>query len=334
MWRLGLAGGLALTLGWLLVQAAWPGRACALVKTSLALGLGLGLTSMGYVVAISLWRPSRAAAVGADVALLLAGSALAWATIRHGPPAAGPLRPWLIAAVGCLGLGAVAIFTLKSLGWPAGDWDAWAIWNLRARFIARGGDHRRDGFSPLLAWSHPDYPLLVPAGVARLWAYTRHETGLAPVALGALFTVATMGLAASAVAVVHGTSQGLVAAVLLLGTPALMLQGAAQDADVPLAFFVLAPLALFCLLDRLPARRAALGRLAGLTLGLAGCVKNEGLLVVAAVLVARLVTLLWIEGGGPGFARSGRSWPAWLRSSWSPRTSGCGSRPRVRSCLP
>ncbi len=56
----------------------------------------------------------------------------------------------------------------ESFQTPFGDWDAWAIWNLRAGFIASGGEWLK-GFSQAIAWSHPDYPLLLPLNVARMW---------------------------------------------------------------------------------------------------------------------------------------------------------------------
>lgn len=56
-------------------------------------------------------------------------------------------------------------FLLLSLRNPHGDWGAWAIYNLRARFIVRAGSHWMDTFSNLLPLSDP----LLTLSVARLW---------------------------------------------------------------------------------------------------------------------------------------------------------------------
>ena len=48
-----------------------------------------------------------------------------------------------------------------------GSWDAWAIWNLHAKFLL--GDNFFSLFSKNMVWSHLDYPLLLPSIVALLW---------------------------------------------------------------------------------------------------------------------------------------------------------------------
>ena len=53
----------------------------------------------------------------------------------------------------------------QALASPDGGWDARAIWNLRARFLFRSGDEWRGAFDA--AFEHTDYPLLVPATLAR-----------------------------------------------------------------------------------------------------------------------------------------------------------------------
>src|SRR5207237_7498520 len=54
---------------------------------------------------------------------------------------------------------------------PQGNWDAWSIWNLRARFLAAEGNLPHRAWSPALSWTHPEYPLLVSAFVARCLTY-------------------------------------------------------------------------------------------------------------------------------------------------------------------
>jgi hypothetical protein len=66
---------------------------------------------------------------------------------------------------------AIATFVMSGF-WqtnPHGNWDAWAIWNLRARFLIHGGNVAQRAWSPALISSHPEYPLLVSGFVARCW---------------------------------------------------------------------------------------------------------------------------------------------------------------------
>jgi hypothetical protein len=304
-------------VGWALVRAAWPpgwrGRGDLLARGALAAGLGLGVTSLGFFLAALAGWPTLGGALAADAAAL--GFALglgrrARLRPRPGPPGDLPAsRPtgrevgWIdgLLAVGLvLVLFAAAVaFVLKAARFPHGDWDAWAIWNLRARFLYRGGAAWRDGFSPWLGWSHPDYPLLLPGAVARLWHWAGRESRSVPTLLGAVFTVGSVALLGGVVARLRGPRQALVASLLLAGAPILAVHGAAQYADAPLAFSVLAALALLALADRARAEGAGPGglvALAGLAAGLAAWTKNEGTLLALAVVTAWLATRVVVAG--------------------------------------
>ena len=182
-------------------------------------------------------------------------------------------------------------FILISLNHPHGQWDAWAIWNMRARFIFRGGDQWAAAFSSLLGWSHPDYPLLIPAMVARGWKFIGRETQLVPSLVSMLFTFATIGLTASALFNFRGKNQGFLGGIILLGTPFLIKQGTWQYADIPLSFFLLATIVLFILHDSYSKDKPNLLILAGMTTGFSAWTKNEGLLFLFAIIIARFVLL-------------------------------------------
>jgi hypothetical protein len=303
MGRLAVAVLLPLVTGWLLVGALWPasgrGVAWLVLRLSLAIGLGLGVSSCALFVVLLVAGPSRGGAIAADVALL--AGALVWLLLARRPsrpPVAGGEAPaarapaWLVAAVGVLALTAVAHFALESRRVPHGEWDAWAVWNLRARFLVHGGTRWQDALSPLIGWSHPDYPLLLPASVARVWLHVRRDVAAGPAAIAALFTTATVALAIAAPAVAGGSWRALVTALLVLGGPALVTLGASQYADVPQAFFVLAPLALLCVVDHRPGpERARVLALAGVLGGLGAWVKNEGTLALLALLAARVAVV-------------------------------------------
>jgi hypothetical protein len=167
-----------------------------------------------------------------------------------------------------------------------GEYDGWEIWNMRARFLFRGASHWADAFSNLLHYSHPDYPLLLSATIARSWIYIGSETQATPVLIGMAFTFGTVALLSVALSMLRSTAQGWLAGAVLLGTPFFIAHGASQYADVPLGFYLLATLVLLSMHESFQSESWSLLILAGMTAGFAAWTKNEGLLFVAAVAIA------------------------------------------------
>lgn len=268
-----------------------------LLAASLSLG-GLGLASLPVFA----WRLVGGRLGGSFVAVDLAiftglTVAAAWLARRLRPPGtAGPatpdsdgLTPWLgLAALVAVGAAALWGSAIQAGRYPHGQWDAWAVWNLRARFLYRAAD----GHAALLAdppLSHFDYPLLLPASVARLWAYAGVETTLAPTLLAFLFTFAAAALCGSALLVLRGGTVAAAASLVVLANSDFLIHGQSQYADVPAGYFLLAALALFAWHDRMtqPGTWPWALLLAGLAAGLGAWTKNEGLLFVAALLAGR-----------------------------------------------
>ncbi|HEY9897909.1 MAG TPA: glycosyltransferase family 39 protein [Pantanalinema sp.] len=198
--------------------------------------------------------------------------------------------------VSMLGFGVNAIHN------PHGGWDAWAIWNLRARFLFRGEAHWTDAFSETLAWSHPDYPLLLPAAIARAWHYGALETQLVPALIGFMFTFATVGLMVWGVGRLRGRSQGLLAGLVLLGTPFFVQHGASQYAEPPLAFYFLATLVLLTSANAAaPSERYRWLFLAALAAGFGAWTKNEGGLFLLVMLLVQ--GACWVRAKGRRWSR-------------------------------
>jgi hypothetical protein len=276
---------------------------------SLATGLGIGIGSCLYFLGLAVAGPSLLflASLGAIVATvsllngMLAknrGTILDWAP---GPPTPAYLTGLLLLAVAM----ANTMFVVHSIEKPHGEWDAWSIWNLKARFLFRGGEYWTDAFSRQMPNSHPDYPLLLPSIIAMCWTLARAESISVPIAIAFLFTLGTAGLLISSIGVLRGKTQAFVAGILLLATSSFVQLGAMQYADGPLSFYMLATLALLCLQDRFPTDlRFSIA--AGLTAGFAPWTKNEGWLFLSAVLLARPVALLRFgerSALGPQFVR-------------------------------
>jgi Dolichyl-phosphate-mannose-protein mannosyltransferase len=267
---------------------------------SLGAGVGLGIASSLYFLCIVTVGPKvgvlaaveGAFVVGACVLGLKAkasGVELRW---REG--AATPV--WVTALLVAAGVLGLVFFVTHSATKPHGEWDAWAIWNLHARFLYRSGELWKNAFSPQISWSHPDYPVLLPGLIALCWTLSGSESTLAPVGVSFIFTFATAGVLISALGVLRGRTQAWIAGALLLGTVEFVEVGAMQYADVPLSFFIVAAVALLCLQDRRP-DDLRFTVLAGLMAGFAAWTKNEGLLFVIAVIVARLIAIVRYKAG-------------------------------------
>lgn len=172
----------------------------------------------------------------------------------------------------------LASFLLKTFGdSPHGKWDAWAIWNFRARWLFRGGQQWTYAFSDYVADSHPDYPLLLPVSVFRAWRLIGQDTVAIPILIAGFFTYGSIILILSAVALFRGPNQGYLAALMMLLTTKLLKVGAHQYSDTPLAFYILSTIILFSLKQRYPAAALRIMFLAGLTASCAFWTKNEGL---------------------------------------------------------
>ena len=266
------------------------------LRLAAALLLGLGTWSAAYAAAVLLFGNGGQVLLAKDAALLLVGTVLlrlgerrspALGTEVNGVHPAPPLWLWLFFAAACaLTTAAVVEHTLR---FPDGGYDAWMIWNTRARFLARAAD-LHTAFSPrLLFWLHQDYPFLVPGAVAQVFLLGRTEALAAPAVLSLLFAALALAVLTLAVTRLRGPTWGLLAGLTLATTPCFATFSANQQSDVPLGAFLVLCAALVTL--ALEQGREDLLVLAGFCAGLGAWTKNEGLLYLGCFALA----LLWRE---------------------------------------
>jgi hypothetical protein len=291
--------GIAVILGWLaarlLTSSTWgAGLPATLLQVSLGVLFGPAILSLicfllvpaGLANPVTLW-----------IALGVLTAAAAGAAFRHPtlsaalPETAAGWR-WNGLLILALGVGLalfLATFYAASAGNPAGYWDAFAIWNLRARFLAGGPETWRYAFSPGLSASHPGYPLLLSASIAAESIAGGGVAGRAisggsalssiSIANALVFALAVLAMLVSAIAARRGWALGLLAGLVLLATDSFAAQAPNQYSDLPLALCFLASLVL---LERAAASQSGVNQsttlfaAAGIAAGLAPWTKNEG----------------------------------------------------------
>jgi hypothetical protein len=283
------------------LQPRWAGWLFALGAGA---ALGIGVTSCIFL-AIGIGLRSGRASIAVEIAALAWSAIEAFRKHRRALPNAVeapaaipfPLRiPMAAALAVVIGTATIAI----AAGWdanPHGNWDGWAIWNLRARFLAADPALAPRAWSAELGrTTHAEYPLLVSAFVARTWRYSGEMSTAAPAATSYVFWLALVAMLLGALSAIRGPSLGLVAALVLAATPALSHEVSAQYADIPLACYF-AGSTLLALAGQPLA--------AGFFAGLAAWTKDEGLLFLAVFLIAmaifrRQAALRALAGALPG----------------------------------
>lgn len=161
--------------------------------------------------------------------------------------------------------GFMVVYLWLALRWPDGSWDAFAIWNLKAKLIYYGAWAAIP--DPALAYAHPDYPLLLPILIALGWKLTGISQAVPIILHGVVYLLMLWMVRRSwlAVALVGGAA---------------VLYAPMQNADVPLAL---------CLLSATAAYFNKRDALAGLALGIGVLIKNEGSLIALVFFAAWIV---------------------------------------------
>ena len=313
---------ICLASGYVLVCLVWsrrsPRAADLVLRLSLSVGFGFGIISIAYFFS-RVYGVENLSLVDAGVlALVLAVymlvrrrastanlyDASSEAPVESVGDESPRLRRGLTAAfVIALG-GAIYFAVMRVLAHPQGEgWDAFAIWNLHARFLFRGGAYWRESFSSVILWCHPDYPLLLPASVAHFWSLLGRESTVVPRVIGLLFTFSIAGILISGLSILRGHTAAMLGGITLLTTPSFFEHGTSQYSDTPLSFFYLSTIVLLALYDHQAGddragddhagedSEIAVGvlALAGLAGGFATWTKNEGLLFFSSIVVARCI---------------------------------------------
>ncbi len=262
----------------------------------IATGLAAGLVSMLYFLSLTVAMP-----YGVTVAVAVVCAVFFFRHVRTIPVVDEAVTfPSLIIAILAIACG-VLISKSYGVSEKYGGWDAWAIWNLHAKFLA-SKEHWRNLFLNV-TYSHADYPLLLP-GFNAFWGRMFAGKHIEMVSFIFNFSITLF----IPVLIFFETQKKniLIAAIalfLFMYDKFFVFQGVSSYADTAVAFFFLCAFISMCQ-EEVPHKWAAI---AGACLGCCLWTKNEG--VILAVVFTLFYLRELIKGGGFKYFLAGIAMP-------------------------
>ena len=202
------------------------------------------------------------------------------------------LLEWTLCAV----IVCECLFLFRFAWTTALGWDGLMVWEIKARIaFANGGGLPAEYFTdPTRAWSHPDYPLMLPLLETWIYLWTgQSNESLAQVILPLFYLAAVLLLCSGAAEITGKRWVGWLTAALLFFIP---FSSTGQSnlftgyADFPLAVLYLA--AVICLIRYFREGSRSHALLAGIYAGALPWMKHEGTLLWLCVMCVASVELL------------------------------------------
>ena len=270
------------------------------LQVFLAFGLGLGISAgLGFFNFVLLGKFNRAFIMAASFSVL--ASLLFIIFLRE-----KSLKGILLSikkpdTPDYLFLGLVALVSLYAFLYtkiqPYGGWDAWQVWNFKAKFLLLEGNDWRNMFDPVLWRSSQHYPLLLPLINLWGWTFSRMPVHGVPLATSVVFTSLTVGLLCSGLRAFIKTFPSLVSALLIASLPFFLTLGTSQYSDIVLSYYLLG--SFLCLLLTGTYQDKRLAFLTGALIGILSFSKGEGA-VASALMVLISLIYLYIQGNKTG----------------------------------
>ncbi|MCD4779144.1 MAG: hypothetical protein K8S27_01140 [Candidatus Omnitrophica bacterium] len=173
---------------------------------------------------------------------------------------------------------------------PYGGWDAWSVWNFKAKFLFEAGVYWENIFHPTLWRSSPHYPLLLPLINVWGWIFHHSPTHTTTQITTVIFNLITIGLIFSALKDLTRSYWSSLVVFLFFLQPYFLTLSSAQYADIVLSFYLFAGMLCFILNIRHHNPRYLL--LTGAFLGFLSFVKPEGY-VATGILLIIIPGILW-----------------------------------------
>jgi len=285
----------AFICGSLLTGCFWPTRPRpALLLAVMALPAGLVLTSASFFfwTVISGGRSNWYPVV--EVILLFLAMAVVWFRQHKGDRAWWPVLRWRLPITHVSVLSGLLLLICASLCFvitckladvnPWGYWDAWARINHKARFLFAGGDNWTWVFHTV-AVAHPDYPLLLPCTVARIWSWGGEIDLRGPQLLSVIWGVWSLVVLYSMVSWLRSSLTAAILGLAYLTYQPLLFWSAAQYADLPLVCLMLLAWGMLTAVRQFPDHARNFACLAGFFAGSAAWCKNEGIVFLLLIFI-------------------------------------------------
>lgn len=287
----------AFILGYALIWLIWPQSARpALLIAVLALPAGWALTSVTYFFWLILSDGQSSWYVMLEILLLLLVVGLFLKSSRGIKTLNCFVRPKSRAAI-LLPLSVLAVtgfvFTIPvklAIVNPWGYWDAWSRINVKARFLF-AGDSQWTWFFESGHVSQSDYPLLLPALVARSWRWMGDISLFAPQAISLIWGLWSVLVLYSLVAWLRDHVVATIVAFAYLTFTPLLFWSSAQYSDIPLACYMMIGCSLMIAVEKFPEEATPFAFLAGFFAGSAAWCKNEGLVFLFLIFCWWLILL-------------------------------------------
>lgn len=274
---------------------------------SIGIGIVIGLVTDAFFTLIGIWLfpdcPIFPLIMEVPAAILCV--LLSFFRKKSAPPDKNtkPIRTWEAVLSGIsmlIIIGNILYVIVLSFGMPHGNWDAWAMWNTRARILAFS-DHWQDVFSPYLA--HADYPILLPLWIAGKWRMTESAPPLVPICTQIAVYIAIVSLSIGFIGLCAGAVFAAIGGVVIAVFVSLPEYMSWQYADPLIALTFAASMAWLIMLnvgDEIAAYMAA-----GMCIGAPVAIKAEGgtffVFVVGALIFRLSYRRGWRMGNAAGF---------------------------------
>ncbi|VAX37610.1 hypothetical protein MNBD_UNCLBAC01-1635 [hydrothermal vent metagenome] len=276
---------ISFAIGWLIIETLLKNKNpfCISLQIPLAFALGLGISSLLTFISfligngLHIWF-----VIGLNLLVLLilifinkTNTACCVPTIKFSWSNIALTFFWIALYI--------SIYTL-SYRHPFGEWDAWALWNMKSKFLIFAGENWKAIFTDLHGHSQPDYPLLLP--FIHTWSYCFSQQELIPIPRITAVAFATLCpmLLYGGLAQFAKKRIALMATGIIVINPFYIFLATAQYADILISFYLLA--SIITLISTLRYQNNSLALLCGLFLGLMTFIKNEG--IVFMLLLAAL----------------------------------------------
>lgn len=180
---------------------------------------------------------------------------------------------------------------------PWGEWDAWAMWNLKTKLLFLSDTSWVRNLHDIHWHTHPDYPLFLP--FMNIWILTlmKEYSTFVPLITTTLFTLMTGMLLYSGLKFFIKKELALISSCLILSHPYYIFLATAQYADILLSFYLLASIITLLLTLREDQGRLAL--LSGSFIGFMPFIKNEGI-VMALIIISLTCFYIYLQNRRQG----------------------------------